>query len=216
MHNSEDLIYIGNARGTTWIELTSNGKIDIFAEDSISIHTKTDLNLRADRDINLEAGRNFNLRTESGKFHAEIATDQEWLVNNDAKLTVGANLDVLVGAALKISANTDFELATNTELKVSAAGDISIGTPSELKLNGSKIHLNGPNNAETAAVADFVKPYDLRSNPSTSTSVGWEVKRYQSGIVKSIMKRIPMHEPWPLHENQAPAQLTPKNTDRDV
>jgi hypothetical protein len=216
MHNSEDLIYIGNARGTTWIELTSNGKIDIYAQDSISIHTQTDLNIRADRDINMEAGRNFNLRTESGKFHAEIATDQEWLVNNDAKLTVGANLDVLVGAALKISSNTDFELATNTELKVSAAGDISVGSASELKLNGSKINLNGPTNAETAAVADFVRPYDLRDNPATSTNAGWEVKRYQSGTVKSFMKRIPMHEPWALHENQAPAQLTPDNTDRDV
>jgi hypothetical protein len=69
---------------------------------------------------------------------------------------------------------------------------------------------------ETAAVADFVRPYDLRDNPATSTNAGWEVKRYQSGIVKSFMKRIPMHEPWALHENQAPAQLTPENTDRDA
>lgn len=62
LHNSEDLIYIGNAKGTTWIELTSNGKIDIYAEDSISIHTKNDLNILADRDINLEAGRNINVK----------------------------------------------------------------------------------------------------------------------------------------------------------
>jgi hypothetical protein len=62
LHNSEDLIYIGNASGTTWIELTSNGKIDIFAEDSISIHTKNDINFRADRDVNIEAGRNINLK----------------------------------------------------------------------------------------------------------------------------------------------------------
>lgn len=58
MHNSEDLIYIGNSKGTTWIELTSNGKIDIYAKDSISIHTENDLNITADRDINMEAGRN--------------------------------------------------------------------------------------------------------------------------------------------------------------
>jgi hypothetical protein len=57
LHNSEDLIYIGNAKGTTWIELTSNGKIDIFAEDSISIHSENDINFTADRDINFTAGR---------------------------------------------------------------------------------------------------------------------------------------------------------------
>ena len=57
LHNSEDLIYIGNAKGTTWIELTSNGKIDIYAEDSISVHSENDINFTADRDINFTAGR---------------------------------------------------------------------------------------------------------------------------------------------------------------
>lgn len=61
LHNSEDLIYIGNARGTTWIELTSNGKIDIFAEDSISIHTAGDFNVTADKDINMTAGGKMNV-----------------------------------------------------------------------------------------------------------------------------------------------------------
>lgn len=61
MHNTEDLIYIGNARGTTWIELTSNGKIDIYAADSISIHTSNDMNITADRDINFKAGNNVNI-----------------------------------------------------------------------------------------------------------------------------------------------------------
>lgn len=61
LHNSEDLIYIGNARGTTWIEMTSNGKIDIYAKDSISIHTEQDFNVTADRDINLTAKGDINL-----------------------------------------------------------------------------------------------------------------------------------------------------------
>ena len=60
MHNTEDLIYVGNAKGTAWIELSSNGKIDIYARDSISVHTENDLNFTADRDINFQAGREFN------------------------------------------------------------------------------------------------------------------------------------------------------------
>jgi hypothetical protein len=215
MHNSEDLIYIANARGTAWIELTSNGKIDIYAQDSISVHTQQDLNIRADRDINLEAGRNINMRTESGKWHAEIATDMEFLINNDSKLTVGANLDILVGAKTKISTNTDLDISSGAETKISSTADISIGSRAEVKINGSKINLNGPNNAETAEFADFVRPYDLRDNPATNTIVGWD-KRYQSGIVQSIMKRIPMHEPWALHEHRAPDILTPDKTDRDT
>jgi len=80
LHNSEDLIYIGNARGTTWIELSSNGKIDIFAEDSISIHTENDLNITADRDINFNAGRNVNINAAQ-----------------DSKITSGGNSHINSG-----------------------------------------------------------------------------------------------------------------------
>jgi hypothetical protein len=89
LHNSEDLIYIGNSKGTTWIELTSNGKIDIFAEDSVSIHTKNDLNILADRDINLEAVRNINLKAGE-KFHAEGA-NVESIASVDTKITSGGS-----------------------------------------------------------------------------------------------------------------------------
>jgi hypothetical protein len=215
MHNSEDLIYIGNARGTTWVEMTSNGKIDIYAQDSISINTQNDLNIRASRDINFECGRNMNFRTETGKWHAEIGTDLEFLVNNDALLTIGKDLDILVGADTKISTNKDLDIAASGELKVSATGDISIGSSSKIKETAPTIHLNDAENAEPAAISDFVKPYELHENPATSVSAGWEVKRYQSGIIQSFMKRIPQHEPWALHENQAPDQLTPDKTDRE-
>ena len=66
LHNSADLIYIANSKGTAWVELTSNGKIDIFAQDSISVHTENDFNLRADRDFNIEAGRNINIKAGGG------------------------------------------------------------------------------------------------------------------------------------------------------
>ena len=88
MHNTEDLIYIGNAKGSTWIEMTAGGKIDIYAQDSVSIHTKNDLNISADRDIIMNAGRNICLKAGkdgritagegthiSAKTHTESAPD---------------------------------------------------------------------------------------------------------------------------------------------
>ncbi len=61
LHNSEDLIYIGNSRGTAWIELTSNGKIDIYAGDDITMHTEGNFNIKADGNINFNAGGDFNV-----------------------------------------------------------------------------------------------------------------------------------------------------------
>jgi hypothetical protein len=93
LHNSEDLIYIGNSRGTAWIELTSDGKIDIFAEDSISIRTKQDFNFYADRDINMEAGRNFNTKVK-GEKHTHVVGDQILIVDANQKIHIKAAVDI--------------------------------------------------------------------------------------------------------------------------
>ncbi len=213
MHNSEDLIYISNARGTAWIELTSNGKIDIYAADSISIHTENDLNLFANRDINFEAGRNFNIKT-GGRLKADISTDYEIAIGASGKITVASNWDQKIGGTTKIASAGDLNVVTAAAAKYTSSGNTNIAAVGEIIQSGAEIHMNGKL-AEVAAVAAQVVPLTTHANIQTSYEAGWN-KKYQSGTIKSIMKRIPMHEPWALHENQAPDQLGPDNTDREV
>ena len=92
MHNSEDLIYIGNSRGTAWIELTSDGKMEVYAEDSISFRTKQDFNFYADRDINIEAGRNFNTKVK-GEKHTHVIGDQILIVDGNQKVHIKQDVD---------------------------------------------------------------------------------------------------------------------------
>jgi hypothetical protein len=92
-HNSEDLIYIGNSRGTAWIEFTSDGKIDIYAEDSINIRTKQDFNFVADRDINMEAGRNFNIKV-NGEMHTHVIKDHILIVDANQKIHIKDAVDI--------------------------------------------------------------------------------------------------------------------------
>lgn len=100
LHNSEDLIYIGNASGTTWIELTSNGKIDIYAKDSVSIHTENDLNFTADRDINFTANRNINMNCDE-KLWASANTDFTLKATMNGRIACGPSL-ILGGAVVNI------------------------------------------------------------------------------------------------------------------
>jgi phage baseplate assembly protein gpV len=214
MHNSEDLIYIGNSRGTTWIELTSNGKIDIYAQDSVSIHTENDFNFKAGRDFNFEAGRNINMKTETGRWRVEVATNLEFLVNENANITVGADNNLLVGGNTRISTGANFNVSTNGDNRLTATGDTNIGSGGDHIESAASINMNSTKTAEAAEVSPIVKPLNLHPNPASSKTSGWE-NRYRSGSVDSIMKRVPMHEPWPLHENQAPGQLGPDGTDRE-
>ena len=63
LHNSEDLIYISHGSGNSWIEMTANGKIDVYSKDSMSFHTGNDFNFVADRDINFKAGGEINMKS---------------------------------------------------------------------------------------------------------------------------------------------------------
>lgn len=233
LHNSEDLIYIGNSRGTAWVELTSNGKIDIYSQDSISIHTENDFNVRADRDINMEAGRNINFRTETGRWHADIATDLEFYIVNDSKITIGNNFDLKIDVDTKITTGSNYDLKVGSDQKITTVGNLDFrtggnqkytaGGDTDIKTGGnhtesaSQIHMNSfpAKTAVEATEASILEPLDLRENLKTSKIAGWE-KKYQDGKVESIMTRIPMHEPWALHENFAPDLVTPDKTDREI
>jgi hypothetical protein len=121
---------------------------------------------------------------------------------------------VSTGATFLTSAAAT-NINTAAALSITAGGNASIGA-ANTTISGGSINLNGPA-APTAAKGVAAKKLTTHDNPATSSKEKWEGKnRYQSKTpVKSIMKRIPMHEPWILHENQAPQLLTPTNTDRE-
>jgi uncharacterized protein (DUF2345 family) len=241
-HNSEDLIYIGNAKGTTWIELTSNGKIDIFADDSISIHTQNDLNIRADRDINLEAGRNINMAAtgqyksstnlygtpttgsdgivrdeanrESGRIHLEAAGNYNLLVGKNGTILVNGNSDEVVLQDKKITVQGGYDLKVGKDTKITTAGNTDVKSGKNYTEQAARIDMNGPK-AIDAVEAKVAQPLNRRENFINDTKIGWEKKYQSKETLSSIMRRVPMHEPWLGHENFAPNIWTKQNTDRD-
>jgi len=231
MHNSQNLIYIGNSKGTTWIELTANGKIDIYARDSISIHTENDFNFRADRDINIEAGRNINIR--AGKnMETNIGGYNYLLVDKEQKIVVKGTHDETIGETVKISVGNSYNLNVDNDIKQSAEGSINLaavsninfGTNAQLNLSatgnilatGSLIHLNGPaaGTPATASNASMPPPLTIFNLPNRSNKSGWSNGNfYKADDIKSIMQRVPTHEPWPQHENINPEKTSPESTD---
>ena len=150
MHNTEDLIYIGNGRGTTWIEMTSDGKIDIYANDSISVHTDQDLNFTADRDVNIEAGRNINMNANarwseagededlsSGNINVESKFNTNWRVGKDLKTHVEGNRDTYTKLNSKITTDANKEELTTGYHYNYTQGEISVLTDASYKLHAT-------------------------------------------------------------------------------
>jgi putative chitinase len=234
LHNSSDLIYISNSKGTAWVELTSNGKIDIFAEDSVSIRTEQDFNFRADRDINLEAGRNINISAASG---LEMnAVDRFYLVcDGEGKINIDGNAHVAVGADIRmqsggstnilsgdnifINTNGDINQSAGKQWKVSATGNTNISTVGDHRETAANIHMNGPGAVNASAGTSPTPPAKLaRFNvPNRSSKAGWsDGNFYKAGNLLSIMQRVPTHEPWDQHENINPSQFSAASTNVQV
>jgi len=231
MHNSQDLIYIGNSQGSTWIELTSNGKIDIYAHDSISIHSEHDFNFRADRDINFEAGRNIHVK--AGKNMETNITGYNYLtVDQDQKIAIRGSHDESIGDEVKITVGNTYNLSSTKDIKQAAEGTINftsegnlnLGTAATLSLLangnivgiGAQVHWNGPaaNTPATPAPAELPPLLTIYSLPDKQIQWGWsDSKFYNTGTIKTIMQRVPTHEPWPQHENINPPQFSPSATD---
>ena len=244
MHNSSDLLYIANSKGTAWMEFTSNGKIDIYAEDSISIHSEQDFNFRADRDINFEAGRNINVNAISGiqmqsvdRFY--ITCDNEGKVQfaNNLQITAGAELrtssgnitSIIAGSDVRIKASANLNLEAGSVMnqksgadwKATAGGNTNIRAGGQHKETAPQIHMNGPAalSASASGAITAVVPAKLPifSLPGRSASSGWAGGNfYKTGDIPSIMQRIPTHEPWDHHENINPAKFTAVATNVQV
>jgi hypothetical protein len=212
MHNSEDLIYIGNAKGTSWIELTANGKIDIFSEDSISVHTKNDLNIRADRDINLEAGRNVNIKA-AADYSKGADTDDQGFDSGRVQIESKHNTKIIIGKDSKITTTGGLDIFTTKSNNLTAGVSTNIlSTVGHFETAGV-IHMNGVP-ATPAVPATALPTYE---NLVTDGKLVWaDTKYFQTAPLPSIIKRIPMHEPWPLHENFGPKLYTPNLTDREL
>lgn len=233
LHNSHDLIYIANSKGTAWIELTSNGKIDIYAQDSVSIHTENDFNFRADRDINIEAGRNMNISV-GGTMQTDVSKDHIILVDGSGKIFYSGKYDHTVDDVAKISIANDLHIGSGANIFQTAIADIHQRAGSNMyqqsgsqfnvragglyKETASQIHMNsdgnaavGADGAQSAEIPDNLPKYNL---PNRQKSAGWDNGRfYKADDIQSIMKRVPTHEPWDHHESINASQFSQSATD---
>lgn len=215
LHNTEDLVYIANSKGTAWIEMTSNGKIDIYAKDSISIHTENDFNFRADRDINLEAGRNLNIKVNKN-METNVTGYQILTVDDNSKIHVKGTLDQTIGDNATLTFLNNFDLNASGHIYQTSGGANHTNAGGNIHETAPAIHMNGPaaSVAEVAEVPPDLPIFSLPNRSSNSSVDEWaNQKFYKTEDIKSIMQRVPTHEPWEQHENTDYRKYTPAATD---
>lgn len=171
LHDTDNTIYVGHADGSSWIEMTSDGSVNVYStggynlrsEGTVNIHTDSDFNLNAVGDINISAGGKFAVNSGSTEF---VQNSLE--IDSSGKVTVKAGGDFLVDAQGKIS------------LK---AGGIFAS-------EGSGIYQNS---GKTVSVPKLT-PIQINKLPDTQGSANsW---RIVPGALSTIVTVAPSHEPY--------------------
>lgn len=114
LDDKNKFIFINNHKGTGWIEIDEDGKIDVYAKDSISMHTEADFNVHSKGDINMQADKGINLRSTG---------------------TDGIKIDATVG---------DIDLYTAKDFKIEAALNGNVKAGGNYKETANRIDMNGP------------------------------------------------------------------------
>jgi hypothetical protein len=184
MSDEADCLYIIAANGQTWIELGSEGTVDVYSTNSVNVRSQGEINLHADKNININAGENLNIRAK--------------------------NMQVETKETLNMSASTDFTLYSKTKLGVKSDGGINLDAKTGgwkasggLKLRGSRIDLNGGSAPESVTAPKVLVEYKLDDTKFVA-GTGWQK---QEGTLETIVPRAPTHEPYPYHNRGVPVEV---------
>ena len=215
LNDTANLLYISNAEGTAWLEMTAQGKIDIYAKDSISIHSEVDFNFRADRDINFEAMRNINISSLKDTVF-NVGHNYHLAVNNDGKIQISGTHEHFTRSNSNISSGSALNLYAGAAANITAGGGINLASTVIKTSPGIKQNDGSTTQATFAsgAMKDTVR-LPLFALPRTDLEKASWKARYQAGTISSIMQRVPMHEPWTQHESYDPKKYTANSTDVD-
>ncbi len=180
-NDSAGIVYITNQKGTSWMQMDSDGNVDVYAAGSVSYHAEEDFNFYADGDINMDADT-FNIKARGAAgIQAETATGPIQLkANKDIRLTTDLNLQLKASGFGRIS--TDGMLDLNGPKALGAvgptSGSLSVNRGVKESINprvpehepwgghsaqGSKVAAQAPANSQSTA------DYDLSNVPASTT-----------------------------------------------
>ena len=193
LNDTEGVIYVGNSDGSCWIELSSEGTMDVFAQDSINFRS-ANINFHADENIKFHS-KGFTQIVSEEELHLESGNDLVMSSKGDAGIT---------SKAFAVKASGMMNLSGGAASSISAGGIMSV--------KGSLVLLQGPALGSKSAkpvrpqpqldpqYSDFAGGGNRTTDPRFSdfeTSGRYALSR--SSTVITTVDRLPSHEPFVGH-----------------
>jgi len=196
LHDTEGVIYIGNASGESWVQLASNGAIDIYAGGGVNVRSTNNINFHSDANINMFAKGQIKMKAKD-KVVVD-GRDIQQIADNDIKLhAVGGSLTTKAPAGAILS-------YAGTGQEHHSGGQVHLA--------GTQVHHNTIKpNAEV--VKNLVRTDLLSEDPAgtntlvtpigdvnSANKVRPKPLQWQDEINETMDgMRVPTHEPYEYH-----------------
>ena len=173
MNDTDGFMYIANAPGTAWVELTKEGDILVFGQRDFSLRTYGNIMMHTNRSVSINAGT-FDVKAQAVRLETQAT-----IINSEGSVLVrGLNTSIqgLTGVSV-----------TGAKINMTSAGAMSlIGLP--ISLNSG-----APTGLTSLSQSPAKLPQYSLNDTLPAGNVGWTI---QQGLLKSINYRVPTHEPY--------------------
>lgn len=168
LDDTNERIYLSTNEGHSWLEMDSDGHIQLYGAESFSVRSGNDINFFADKNFNVEASA-INLKATGGSISLHSSADTS-IKANGAIIASGCRaVDISSEGVMRLNSVANLDLSSNAMAVLTAKSGVDLGGSGVLVLAGSTVQVKG--SCRSAA-----QP----SCPSATPSVSL----------------LPTHEPW--------------------
>lgn len=211
INDSIGMIYMISKNGNSWLEISDDG-IDAYSSGSISMRGQGDLNLHADGSVNIFGSKGVKIATPAGlSLQATGAFDV--VSGGVLNLTSKDTLSVKSTEDIALSSSCTIGIKAVCNVALQANGCIGLTSTCGLYLKGAPLFSNGPtgplpSEATEASITATTNHTDRELNVN---------KGYPELSTKTIVSRLPSHEPWRGHStSSSDASVKPVNLNNSV
>ena len=168
--DTNELVYVINSPGTAWVELSSDGSIQIFSDEDINMRSTNNINIRADQILNLDAGVRVNINAglmeDQGE---EVDPKLDGPIGGDVYIQSGNSINQLTNTAIKLETKKGGSvISTNSAGKtlLYGASGVESSTPmaTVIKSGGDTFVTSGGSGHVVSGGQSFVKGSTVHLN----------------------------------------------------
>ena len=210
LNDTDGIIYIGNATGSSWVEMTNDGQIDVYSKQDVSVHTEGNMNFLADKNVHIQSGRDLvmlaghNLRVETNPGNVEGKGHAHMHINGNMKMRAMGTFNIKSEDWFNVTSKEAISITTLACMYIKSGGG---------KKNPIKLNTEAGNQAEAPSlVPKYATPWITLESTSKTFKVDGTYE------YTTAMQRVPMHEPDPrgtaMNATPPAAGTTPHITEK--